>query len=61
LGFLPQCVWDALELPLQVWLEALVIVLVSQLDARQQAILSVRADAFVGKGEISECVAEGPA
>ena len=37
---------------------ALVIVLVSQLDARQQAALSAGADAFISKGETPERVAE---
>jgi len=38
--------------------DALVIVLVSHLDARQQAALSAGADAFISKGETSERVAE---
>jgi DNA-binding NarL/FixJ family response regulator len=37
---------------------ALVIVLVSYLDARKQAALSVGADAFISKGETPERVAE---
>ncbi len=37
---------------------ALVIVLISHLDARQQAALSVGADAFISKGESPERVAE---
>jgi DNA-binding NarL/FixJ family response regulator len=37
---------------------ALVIVLISHLDARQQAALSTGADAFISKGETSERVAE---
>lgn len=37
---------------------ALVIVLISYLDARQQAALSVGADAFISKGETPERVAE---
>ena len=37
---------------------ALVIILISQLDARQQAALSAGADAFISKGESSERVAE---
>ena len=37
---------------------ALVIVLISPLDARQQAALSAGADAFISKGETSERVAE---
>lgn len=37
---------------------ALVIVLISHLDARQQAALSAGADAFISKGETTERVAE---
>ena len=37
---------------------ALVIVLISHLDARQQAALSAGADAFISKGETPERVAE---
>jgi DNA-binding NarL/FixJ family response regulator len=37
---------------------ALVIVLISHLDARQQAALSTGADAFISKGEMPEHVAE---
>lgn len=37
---------------------ALVVVLISQLDARQQAALSAGADAFISKGETPERVAE---
>lgn len=37
---------------------ALVIVLVSHLDARQQAALSAGADTFISKGEMPERVAE---
>jgi DNA-binding NarL/FixJ family response regulator len=37
---------------------ALVVVLISHLDARQQAALSAGADAFISKGETSERVAE---
>ena len=38
--------------------EALVIVLISHLDAREQAALSAGADAFISKGETPERVAE---
>ena len=38
--------------------EALVIVLISHLDARQQAALSAGADAFISKNETPERVAE---
>jgi DNA-binding NarL/FixJ family response regulator len=37
---------------------AVVIVLISHLDARQQAALSVGADVFISKGETPERVAE---
>jgi DNA-binding NarL/FixJ family response regulator len=37
---------------------ALVIVLISHLDARQQAALSAGADAFISKDEMPERVAE---
>jgi DNA-binding NarL/FixJ family response regulator len=37
---------------------AVVIVLISHLDARQQAALSAGADAFISKGETSDRVAE---
>ena len=37
---------------------ALIVVLISHLDARQQAALSAGADAFISKGEIPERVAE---
>jgi DNA-binding NarL/FixJ family response regulator len=36
----------------------LVIILISQLDARQQAAISTGADAFISKGEMPERVAE---
>lgn len=38
--------------------EALVVVLLSNLDVRQQAALSAGADAFISKGEMTERVAE---
>ena len=37
---------------------ALVIILISHLDARQQAALSAGADAFISKGETSERITE---
>ncbi|MFO7943787.1 MAG: response regulator [Anaerolineales bacterium] len=37
---------------------ALVIVLISHLDARQQAALSAGADVFISKGEMPERIAE---
>jgi len=39
-------------------LAAVVIVLISHLDAREQAALSAGADAFISKGETSERVVE---
>jgi DNA-binding NarL/FixJ family response regulator len=58
--------WDLLPGPPATALEvlrkacpaALVIVLISYLDARQQAALSAGADAFISKGELPERVAE---
>ncbi|MEJ2748706.1 MAG: response regulator [Anaerolineae bacterium] len=38
--------------------KAVVIVLISQLDARQQAALSAGADSFISKGETPDRVAE---
>jgi DNA-binding NarL/FixJ family response regulator len=38
--------------------DALVVVLISHLEARQQAALSAGADAFISKGETPERVAE---
>jgi DNA-binding NarL/FixJ family response regulator len=37
---------------------ALVVILISHLDARQQAALSIGADAFISKGESPERVSE---
>ena len=37
---------------------AIVVVLISPLDARQQAAISASADAFISKGETPERVAE---
>ena len=37
---------------------ALVIILISHLDARQQAAISIGADAFISKGETPDRVAE---
>jgi len=59
--------WDLLppELGVQALAElrlacpnAIVVVLISHLDARQQAALSAGADAFISKGETPERVAE---
>jgi DNA-binding NarL/FixJ family response regulator len=48
----------ALELLRKACPAALVIILISHLDARQQAALSAGADAFISKGETPERVAE---
>ncbi len=37
---------------------AIIVVLISHLDARQQAAISVGADAFISKGELPDRVAE---
>jgi len=49
---------EALKDLRQVCPKALVIVLISHLDARQQAALSAGADAFISKNETPERVAE---
>ena len=59
--------WDMLPVSPNVALEqlrkacpaALVIILISHLDARDQAALSAGADAFISKGETADRVAEG--
>jgi len=55
---LPISPTAALEKLRSVCPAALVIVLISHLDARQQAALSAGADAFISKGETPERVAE---
>lgn len=55
---LPNSQTAALDEIRRVCPAALVIVLISQLDARQQAALSAGADAFISKGELPERVAE---
>jgi DNA-binding NarL/FixJ family response regulator len=55
---LPRSPTAALEELRQACPAALVIVLISHLDARQQAALSAGADAFISKGETPERVAE---
>jgi len=57
-GLLPNSPGAALEELRGVCPVALVIVLISHLDARQQAALSTGADAFISKGETPERVAE---
>jgi DNA-binding NarL/FixJ family response regulator len=55
---LPSAPGAALEELRKACPAALVIVLISHLDARQQAALSAGADAFISKGETPERVAE---
>lgn len=55
---LPDSPTAALEILRKACPAALVIVLISHLDARQQAALSAGADAFISKGETPERVAE---
>jgi len=57
-GLLPFSPSAALERLRAACPAALVIVLISHLDARQQAALSAGADAFISKGEMPERVAE---
>ena len=55
---LPDSPTAALEALRQACPGALVIILISHLDARQQAALSAGADAFISKAETPERVAE---
>jgi DNA-binding NarL/FixJ family response regulator len=55
---LPESPSEALKALRSLCPAALVIVLISHLDARQQAALSAGADAFISKGEMPERVAE---
>jgi len=55
---LPDARTAALDELRKVCPAALVIVLISHLDARQQAALSAGADAFISKSEMPERVAE---
>ena len=55
---LPEAPTASLEKLRKACPAALVIVLISHLDARQQAALSAGADAFISKGETPERVAE---
>jgi DNA-binding NarL/FixJ family response regulator len=57
-SLLPNLPGAALEELREACPAALVIVLISHLDARQQAALSAGADAFISKGETPERVAE---
>lgn len=55
---LPNSPTSALEILRKACPAAIVIILISHLDARQQAALSAGADAFISKGESPERVAE---
>ena len=55
---LPNSPTKALEILRRACPAALVIILISHLDARQQAALSAGADAFISKGETPDRVAE---
>jgi len=55
---LPESPTNALEALRKACPGALVIVLISHLDPRQQAALSAGADAFISKNEMPEQVAE---
>ena len=55
---LPESPTAALEKLREACPAALVIVLISHLDARQQAALSAGADAFISKGETPDRLAE---
>src|SRR5512132_2003266 len=57
-ALLPSGPQDALRQLRKACPAALVIILISHLDARQQAALSSGADAFISKGETPERVAE---
>ncbi len=57
-GLLPRAPSAALEELRKACPAALVIVLISPLDARQQAALSAGADVFISKDEMPERVAE---
>lgn len=55
---LPNSPSNSLEILRKACPAALVIVLISQLDARNQAALSAGADAFISKEEMPERIAE---
>jgi len=55
---LPNSPTAALDELRQACPAAMVIILISHLDARQQAALSAGADAFISKGETPDRVAE---
>lgn len=55
---LPNSPSESLSILRKACPSALIIILISHLDARQQAALSAGADAFISKGESPERVAE---
>ena len=57
-SLLPSAPTEAIQSLRKACPAALVIVLISHLDARHQAALSADADAFISKGESPERVAE---
>jgi DNA-binding NarL/FixJ family response regulator len=57
-SLLPKSPTEALEKLRKACPSALVIVLISHLDVRQQAALSAGADVFISKGELPERIAE---
>jgi DNA-binding NarL/FixJ family response regulator len=57
-ALIPGVSTEALKELRQACPATLVIILISQLDARQQAALSAGADAFISKGETPDRVAE---
>ena len=57
-NLLPNSPINSLEILRKACPAALVIVLISQLDARNQAALSAGADAFISKEEMPERIAE---
>ena len=57
-GILPVSSYEALGELRRVCLKTLIIILISHLDVRQQAALSVGADVFISKGEMPERVAQ---
>ena len=57
-NLLPEASLEALEVLRRACPATLIIVLISHLETRQQAALSIGADAFISKGETPERVAE---
>ena len=57
-GLLPDESGTALDLLRAACPGAVIVILISHMDARQQAALSAGADVFISKGELPERVAE---